>query len=72
MYKFIRLAYSHPLCVLKAFYALRTQGLKRIFGLAFFIKRKNLRCGARKATLMGLSHRPLEIWGDFGNRPKFS
>ena len=31
---------------------LRTLGLEHIFGLAFFIKSKNLCCRARKATLM--------------------
>jgi hypothetical protein len=34
-----------------AFYARRTQGLNRIFGLAFFIERKDLRCDPGKATL---------------------
>jgi hypothetical protein len=35
-----------------AFYARRTQGLNRIFGLAFFIERKDLCCDPGKATLM--------------------
>jgi hypothetical protein len=35
-----------------AFYARRTQGLNRIFGLAFFIEHKDLRYDPGKATLM--------------------
>jgi hypothetical protein len=36
------------------FYARRTQGLNRIFALAFFIKRKDLRCDPGKATAVRL------------------
>jgi hypothetical protein len=58
MYEFLRRNVEHQWTAKKqscgplAFYARRTQGLNRIFGLAFFIGRKDLRCDPGKATLI--------------------